>query len=121
MTTYYVASKCPFHEECNFQNFKSWQPWGWTEETCRAQVLRHLKNSGKHKSLIPPGENRDEEYKAVVEAIELSKETYDPVEHIPKKYRIDNKPAGKGKGKCSVIGQSSSSTFRLFVCRSHVN
>ena len=82
MATFWYAPECPFKEECSPQNFKSWQPWGWTEEACRAQVLRHLKCSGKHKIGT---DDRSELFEQYVEFMEVETDTYDPVEHLPKK------------------------------------
>ena len=58
--------------------FKSWSPWGWTEESCRKQVLKHLKGGGKHKEHVPVGESRDEEYEQLVETMEVLEDIYEP-------------------------------------------
>ena len=75
---FFYAVTCPLADECNPANFKSWNPWGWTEEACRAQVLKHLMSGGKHKENCPKGEHREELYKMLVESMELEEAYYEP-------------------------------------------
>ena len=86
---FWYAKECPLAHECSEQNFKSWNPWGWSEESCRKQVLKHLKGSGKHKDYVPKGETRDVEYEAFVEAMEISEDFYEPQETKGKKRHVD--------------------------------
>ena len=94
---FFYAKECPYPDECNPSNFKSWEPWGWTEESCRAQVLRHLKQSGKHKDCVPKGESRDEDYQASVDLLELEEDVYEEP-GPPKKRRVDAEPPPSGRG-----------------------
>ena len=102
MAKFFYAKECPYADECSATNFKSWGCWGWTEESCRAQVLKHLKNSGKHKEHVPAGESRDTEYEMMVEGMELEEDVYDTSQdtHVSKRQRVDDK--GKSKGRPSA-------------------
>ena len=95
MTRYWYCAECPLSDECSPSNFKSWACWGYSEESCRAQVLKHLRNSGKHKEHILKGENRDDVYKELVgpACLNLVEDIYEaPPEPKRKKAR------GKGDG-----------------------
>ena len=89
---FFYTKECPLPHECTPQNFKSWEPWGWTDETCRAQVLRHLRQSGKHKDNVPKGESRDVECDALVAEMVLSDDEYDDAPQVPKRRRTDAPP-----------------------------
>ena len=102
---FFFAKECPLPHECSPQNFKSWEPWGWTDETCRAQVLRHLKQSGKHKEHVPKGESRDVEYDALVAEMVLSEDEYGDTPKVPKKRRVDDPPPPEHHGLAHHMGQ----------------
>ena len=118
---FFYAKECPYPDECNPSNFKSWEPWGWTEESCRAQVLRHLKQSGKHKEHVPKGESRDSEYEANVELLDLEEDVYEEP-GPPKKRRVDAEPPPSGRGPMQQLpaltgdggssGSAAGSAFR---------
>ena len=108
MVTFFYARECPCKEECTPANFKSWQPWGWTEESCRAQVMRHLVGSGKHKN----GEDRKLEFECAVEAMELETDTYDAMEHVPKRLRIDDRALAPSAMLCNMAPRSMESMRR---------
>ena len=90
MAKFFYAKECPLGHECSEQNFKSWSPWGWTEEACRAQVLRHLKAGGKHKENVPKGESRGDMYETLVAEMELYEDVYDQSQHVPKRRRVED-------------------------------
>ena len=113
MAKFFYAPACPYADECNQQNFKSWNCWGWTEESCRAQVMKHLKNSGKHKEHVPAGENRDLEYEMMVESLVLEEDVYDTAQdHVSKRMRVDDAGKAKGKGDGDGVASGASSSGR---------
>ena len=114
---FFYAAECPFADERSAQTFKSWNPWGWTEESCRAQVLRHLKCSGKHKDNVPPGMDRDAEYEVMVEGMTLQEDFYDPTEHVGKKQRLDDgTPRPKSRGRDDTREIASGSRHLAEIC-----
>ena len=40
--------KCPMEEDCTPECFKRWKVWGDSEEEAKAQLFKHLTESGKH-------------------------------------------------------------------------
>ena len=75
-------------------NFKTWQCWGYSEDTCRAQVLKHLRNSGKHKEQVDKGESRDDVYVDLVSpgCISLIEDIYEAPPEQKKKSRTRRQP-----------------------------
>ena len=105
MTRFFYCESCPLQEECTPQNFKTWGCWGYTEEECRAKVLKHLRGSGKHKECVPKGESRDELYVEMCEpeALALIEDYYEPPAE-PKKKTKARSDDGDGTG---AVGQKS--------------
>ena len=75
--TYFMVSKCPLDHECNPKNFANWKVWGKTEDECRAQLMRHLKESGLHAACEEEDGDRSDMYGNIVAAAEVQEVLWD--------------------------------------------
>ena len=100
MAKFFFVRECPLGEECNADNFKKWDPWGWTETECWDKVFKHLCGSGHHKANCPSGDNRHDFYKVIMDAVHIEQDEYEPQQpsHKKKKRSRETDPSGAAEG-----------------------
>ena len=102
MILFFYMKECPMSHECNKENFKKWEPWGWTEEECRHQVKEHLMHSGKHTENCPPGDTREELYESLLDGSIIESANYVPDQPKRKKQRSERCPQTPTDGAASA-------------------
>jgi hypothetical protein len=82
---------CPAMHECSSQSWKNAKVWGWTEDECRGELMKHLTNSSKHNMSFEDRQN-------LVDGVDLHADVY---EEQPQQQQQQQQPPQK---RSKVIG-----------------
>ena len=91
---FFYVEECPCASECSAAAWKRANVWGWSEDECKACLVRHLQTSGNH--LIPEADALQ-----YADCVELKSDIYTPAPESKQKRRRGGGQDSSGSGGVS--------------------